>query len=81
MNYSHDFHLSRITVSGSNHLYIFHNPLKPEAPSELPAEIDWDFAQKEIAQAKGFATDDRAGLSKGALWGTERGRRKTVSEQ
>ncbi|XP_064610352.1 kinesin-like protein KIF28 [Liolophura sinensis] len=49
---------------GSNHLYVFVNPLKPETPDDIPREITWEFAQKEIAQAKGFATGSGAGLSK-----------------
>lgn len=44
---------------------MFINPLKPETPGDLPREITWEFAQKEIAQAKGFATGSGAGLSKG----------------
>lgn len=41
------------------------NPLKPEtADNSLPKEITWEYAQKEIAQVKGFATGS-AGLSKG----------------
>ena len=40
------------------------NPLKPETDTELPNEITWEFAQKEIAQAKGFATGS-ANMSKG----------------
>ncbi|XP_041375232.1 LOW QUALITY PROTEIN: kinesin-like protein KIF28P [Gigantopelta aegis] len=41
---------------GSNHLYVYINPTKDDAPKDLPKEITWEFAQKEIAQAKGFAT-------------------------
>ena len=52
------------TFSGSNHLYVFLNPLKDDSDG-LPDEITWEFAQKEIAQAKGFATGMAAGLSKG----------------
>ncbi|XP_053391432.1 kinesin-like protein KIF28, partial [Mercenaria mercenaria] len=49
---------------GSNHLYVFMNPKNTETTEELPAEITWEFAQKEIAQVKGFATATGAGLSK-----------------
>ncbi|XP_060596414.1 kinesin-like protein KIF28 [Ruditapes philippinarum] len=49
---------------GSNHLYVFMNPLNTETTEDLPAEISWEFAQKEIAQVKGFATATGAGLSK-----------------
>ncbi|XP_061166469.1 kinesin-like protein KIF28 isoform X2 [Saccostrea echinata] len=56
-------HKDRI-LFGSNHMYVLMNPLKPEtADSSLPKEITWEFAQKEIAQVKGFATGS-AGLSK-----------------
>ena len=41
------------------------NPQKKnEASEDLPPEITWEFAQKEIAQVKGFATGS-AGLTKG----------------
>ena len=50
---------------GSNHLFVFINPLKTEATSDLPDDITWEFAQKEIAQAKGFVTADASGLSVG----------------
>ena len=40
------------------------NPLNPEALPNLPDDITWEFAQKEIAQAKGYATG-AAGLTKG----------------
>lgn len=49
---------------GSNHLYVFMNPKNTETAEDLPAEITWEFAQKEIAQVKGFATTIGAGLSK-----------------
>lgn len=46
-------------------MYVFINPMKKsEAGDDLPAEITWEFAQKEIAQVKGFATGS-AGLTKG----------------
>ncbi|KAH3769675.1 hypothetical protein DPMN_170949 [Dreissena polymorpha] len=41
------------------------NPKKTEVTEDLPAEITWEFAQKEIAQVKGFATAMGAGMSKG----------------
>ena len=50
-------------------MYVFVNPAKPRAPQGTPSEITWDFAQKEIAQAKGFATGSGAGLTKGEeMW-------------
>jgi len=54
-----------IFCSGSSHLYVFINPLKGEAPFDLPDEITWEFAQKEIAQAKGFITASGPSLSVG----------------
>ena len=41
------------------------NPLNKEGSEDLPAEITWEFAQKEIAQVKGFTTSTGAGLTKG----------------
>nr|XP_022339415.1 kinesin-like protein KIF28P isoform X2 [Crassostrea virginica] len=56
-------HKDRI-LFGSNHMYVLMNPLKPDtADNSLPKEITWEYAQKEIAQVKGFATGS-AGLSK-----------------
>ncbi|VDI33207.1 Hypothetical predicted protein, partial [Mytilus galloprovincialis] len=56
-------HKDRV-LFGSNHMYVFINPMKKsEAGDDLPAEITWEFAQKEIAQVKGFATGS-AGLTK-----------------
>nr|XP_054748335.1 kinesin-like protein KIF28 isoform X2 [Lytechinus pictus] len=55
-------HLDRV-MFGSNHLYIFKNPLKPQSAEGTPASIDWEFAQKELAQAKGFNTST-SGLTK-----------------
>jgi len=43
------------------------NPKSKETSDDLPAEITWEFAQKEIAQVKGFATATGAGMSKGRL--------------
>ncbi|RTG86659.1 uncharacterized protein DC041_0000507 [Schistosoma bovis] len=44
---------------GSHQLYIFHNPLSKEFADESksgmePETIDWEFAQRELAQATGF---------------------------
>ena len=47
-------------------MYVFVNPLKPHAPEGTPKEITWEFAQKEVAQAKGFSTG-LAGLTKGRV--------------
>ena len=54
--------------TGSNHLYVFINPLNKEGSEDLPAEITWEFAQKEIAQVKGFSTSTGAGLTKGIYY-------------
>ncbi|CAH1778943.1 unnamed protein product [Owenia fusiformis] len=57
-------HKDRV-LFGSSHLYVFTNPKKTdEAPKDLPGDIDWEYAQKEIAEAKGFSTGAAAGLSK-----------------
>eukprot|EP00794_Sanderia_malayensis_P019281 gene19281-21207_t len=56
-------HLDRI-LFGSNHMFYFVNPLNAEKSEGTPDRVDWDFAQKEIAQAKGFQTGFGAGLSK-----------------
>ena len=50
--------------SGSNHLYVFKNPLKPDLPEGTPEDVDWDFAQKELAEQSGFATQ-QDGMTKG----------------
>ena len=47
-------------------MYLFMNPLKPDADEGLPAEITWEFAQKEIAEAKGYTTG-LSGLSPGKI--------------
>ena len=57
-------HHDRI-LFGSNHMYYFVNPLNSEKVEGTPETIDWEFANKEIAQAKGFSTSAAgAGLSK-----------------
>ena len=46
-------------------MYVFINPMNSKSSGELPLEITWEFAQREIAQAKGFsvgATDMSKGL-------------------
>ena len=53
------------SISGSNHLYMFVNPQKRSKNTELPEEITWEFAQKEIAQAKGFTSGVSKGMTKG----------------
>lgn len=45
-------------------MYIFINPTTKTKDESLPAEITWEFAQKEIAQAKGF-TVGSSGMTKG----------------
>ena len=52
-------------LAGSNHWYYFFNPLNKEKSEGTPDTVDWDFAQKEIAQSKGFQTGLGSGLSKG----------------
>lgn len=49
---------------GSNHMYFFVNPLNTEMGEGAPESVDWEFANKEIAQAKGFSTGGGAGLTK-----------------
>jgi hypothetical protein len=49
---------------GSNHFFVYVDPCEQNIDENLPEEITWDFAQKEIAQAAGYATDT-AGLTKG----------------
>ncbi|KAL8592992.1 hypothetical protein ACOMHN_017922 [Nucella lapillus] len=56
-------HLDRV-LFGLNHLYVFVNPRKPKAPEGTPKEITYEFAQKEIAQAKGFATGSGSALTR-----------------
>lgn len=53
--------------TGSNHMYILVNPSNTEKSEGTPDNVDWEFAQKEIAQAKGFATGTGSGLTKGWL--------------
>jgi len=55
---------------GSNHMYVFVNPLKAEVTSDadVPDNITWEFAQREIAQAKGFvAAAGASSLSVGKI--------------
>ena len=54
-----------LCIVGSNHMYILVNPQNNEKAEGTPDDVDWEFAQKEIAQAKGFATGFGSGLSKG----------------
>ena len=46
-------HLDRV-MFGSNHLFVFHNPLNPKAAEGTPPVIEWEFAQKELAEARGL---------------------------
>ncbi|KAI3388277.1 hypothetical protein SNEBB_000716 [Seison nebaliae] len=41
---------------GSNHMFVFNNPFMKDQNKNI-GNVTWEFAQKEIAQAKGFATD------------------------
>ena len=54
----------QLTFPGTNHLFVFRNPLKPDLPEGTPETIDWDFAQKELAEQSGFSTF-AAGMTKG----------------
>ncbi|KAK3716103.1 hypothetical protein QZH41_019651 [Actinostola sp. cb2023] len=56
-------HMDRI-LFGSNHMYYLKNPKNADKSEGSPDKVDWDFAQKEIAEAKGFATGFGAGQSK-----------------
>ena len=41
---------------GASHVYVFLNPLnESQAAPDLPSVITWEFAQKEIAKAKGYS--------------------------
>ena len=57
-------HQDRI-LFGSNHMYVYYDPVNKETAEGTPDNIDWEFAQKEIAQAKGFQTGADGQLSKG----------------
>lgn len=48
-------------------MYFFVNPLNTEMGEGAPESVDWEFANKEIAQAKGFSTGGGAGLTKGTF--------------
>ena len=52
-------------ISGSNHLYYLVNPKNSEKSEGSPEEVDWNYAQKEMAEATGFQTGFGSGLSKG----------------
>ena len=65
-------HKDRI-LFGSNHMYVYYDAASKEnkeSAEGTPDYINWDFAQKEIAQAKGFQTGSDGQLSKGS--GAER---------
>ena len=53
-------HKDRI-LFGSNHLYVFLNPLKAKEPKGEAGkgEITWDFCQKEIAKVKGYVSSGK----------------------
>ena len=46
-------------------MYVLENPVNTAKSEGTPDTVDWEVAQKEIAQAKGFATGFGSGLSKG----------------
>ncbi|EDO35613.1 predicted protein [Nematostella vectensis] len=56
-------HMDRI-LFGSNHMYYLFNPKNKEKNEGSPDRVDWDFAQKEIAEAKGFSTGSGSGQTK-----------------
>ena len=60
----HYYSINKQFFSGTNHLFVFRNPLKPDLPEGTPETIDWDFAQKELAEQSGFSTF-AAGMTKG----------------
>ncbi|CAF4338572.1 unnamed protein product, partial [Rotaria sp. Silwood2] len=48
-------HKDRI-LFGANHVYVYLNPSnEKDASPDLPSIITWEFAQKEIAKAKGYS--------------------------
>lgn len=49
-------HHDRI-LFGSNHMYVFVDPHVTTLPPDVPQLVTWDYAQNEIAKAKGFQTD------------------------
>jgi len=49
---------------GTSHMYVFINPQK-QAPNE--PKITWEMAQKEIAEATGYAVQKDAVLTKGSI--------------
>jgi kinesin family protein 1 len=56
-------HKDRV-LFGSNHLYVFINPLNTTTSSpDTPETIEWEYAQNEIAKVKGFQVEIE-GLSK-----------------
>lgn len=46
-------------------MYYFVNPKNKELREGSPDHVDWEFANKEICQAKGFSIGGGAELSKG----------------
>eukprot|EP00116_Pleurobrachia_bachei_P012759 sb/3473021/ len=53
-------------------MYVYFDPVNKDCAEGTPDNVDWDFAQKEIAQAKGFGGGGDGQLSKGiyllSLW-------------
>lgn len=48
-------HKDRI-LFGASHVYVYQNVAnEKEAAADLPAVISWEYAQKEIAKAKGYS--------------------------
>ena len=48
-------------------MYYFVHPTNKETRENTPAVVDWEFANKEICQAKGFSVGGGSGMSKGLL--------------
>ena len=48
-------------------MYVFINPRKPESEKGTPDMVTYEFAQNELAQAKGFNTVSGTALTKGTL--------------
>eukprot|EP00111_Clytia_hemisphaerica_P009015 TCONS_00026419-protein len=63
-------HHDRIVFGSSHHWYFFVNPNDQEMNEGSPAEVDWDFMNKEIAQTKGFAADAK-GMNKDQILAQE----------
>jgi hypothetical protein len=48
-------------------MYVFINPKSTKFNEDSKHEINWEFAQKEIAEAKGFGSNKNGKLTAGNL--------------